>query len=115
MDQLKPGMRVSRDIVRDGFVLLAARTELTPQLLRMLARWSVGMVEVIGTGHIESGNPGEAQFTPEVIQAATEHVNRRFLRIPSDNLGAQHIRKLAILRQAAKLARQGHSRGPASA
>ena len=110
VDELKPGMRLSRDVVRDGVVLLAAGTELTSPLIRMFARWAIRNVEVVGTGRPEDEPTLDVRYSPEVALAAREHVARLFLHVPTESPGVACIRELAMVRLTDRLAHQARRR-----
>jgi putative nucleotidyltransferase with HDIG domain len=112
IDKLKPGMRVTRDVINlNHAVILAAGAEMTAQHLHTLKMWGIDAVEVAGEQAEAGVEVTKGGLLPELLQAAEDHVNRRLRHVPADNPAVALVRDLAVKRAAARLASQPGERG----
>ena len=71
LDDIKPGMKLERDVQeRSGRVLLRAGTEITERHLNIFRTWGVAEADIESMSREEAAAQATRDLDPEVLKAA---------------------------------------------
>lgn len=114
IDDLHPGMVLSRDINSpNGRLLAAAGSTLADKHLRVMRIWGVTEAEVEGSDQAEPGAAAKAKLDPQLLVRAESHVDACFELSNKDSEAMAELRRLTVLRTAERLSSKAGSKKPA--
>ncbi len=113
VDKLEAGMEVAADVINYNQVLLMTKgTTLTQSYIRTLKMWGIEVVNVVSSEADSPPAPVASAFSDDLMNAAEQLVNKRFIHVLDNTVMAAILKKIAIERTARDLAAQPSPKQP---